>query len=221
MLNRNSIVSVVFCLVLPLFLLCAALFDSLNPPLILIVVCALSPLVAAFFGHAARRQIRKDGQARAKGYGLAAATLTVGYLEIVFVAFVLLSSGHHPSHVLSSEASAVGSMRTLNVAARAYANAHPRNGFPKGLKDLSWNNRQPETDWSIDEVLASGVKASYRFMYVAKSSKVNGKIDAYQIFADPVDSRNKDMRHSFTDQTGVIRSTVDGNAANESSPELK
>ncbi len=45
--------------------------------------------------------------------------------------------------MVAYEASAVGSMRTLNRAAGVYAGTHPQEGFPKALKDLSMNGRRP------------------------------------------------------------------------------
>jgi len=64
------------------------LFAPVNPPGILIAAWALSPLAAAFFGHAARREISKSGQDGARGSTMAAG-LTIGYLEIAFVSFNL------------------------------------------------------------------------------------------------------------------------------------
>jgi hypothetical protein len=220
MSNKNSIISVAFCLVLPTFVACAVLFAPVNPPGILIAACALSPLAAAFFGHAARREISKSGQDGAGGSTMAAAGLTVGYLEIAFVSLILISSVHHPNRMVAHEASAVGSMRTLNRAAGAYAGTHPQEGFPKALKDLSMNGPQPEPDWLIDQALASGVRAHYRFTYIPRSTKSDGVIDAYQILADPIDSRDQESRHFFTDQSGSIRMSK-GAPANESSTELK
>jgi len=65
------------------------LFAPVNPPGILIAAWALSPLAAAFFGHAARREISKSSQDGARGSTMAAAGLTIGYLEIAFVSFNL------------------------------------------------------------------------------------------------------------------------------------
>ncbi len=221
MLNRNAVTSLVLCLVLPGFAAWAVLFGPVSPPGYWIVACALlSPLAAAFFGHAARREFRKSGQQGVRGSAMAAAGLTIGYLEIAFVGLILLGGVHHPNRMAAYEASAVGSLRTLNRAAGVYAGTHPREGFPKALKDLSGDDSRPEPDWLIDQALASGVRAHYRFTYVPKSTKLHGVIDTYQIFADPIDSKDEESRHFFTDQSGSIRISK-GAPANESSTELK
>ena len=108
-------------------------------------------------------------------------------------------------------------MRTINLAAHSYAGTHPQERFPGTLKDMAGKS---DKDWSIGEALADGVKSKYRFTYAANSSKENGTRDAYQVFADPVDSANKGMKHFFIDQTGIIRYSS-GGPANESSAELK
>jgi len=204
-------------LVLPIFVAGLALFSPATPPLILVVACAFSPLAAAFFGHAARRHIRKDIENKSRGYVLAGVGVGLAYFEIVSLVVILFSGVHHPPRIAMYEAATVGSMRTINLAAHSYAGAHPQEGFPRTLKDMA---RDSDKDWSIDEALASGVKSKYRFTYVAKRSKENGTMDAYQVFADPVDSVNKDMRHFFTDQTEIIRYSR-AEPANESSEELK
>jgi hypothetical protein len=220
MLNRNSIISIALCLVLPTFLAYAVVFAPINPPEIVFVVCALLlPLAAAFFGHAARRQISKSGQDGARGLKLATVGLTIGYLEIAMVGLVLFGTRPHHNTLGAYEASAVGSVRTLNVAVHTYASAHPQVGFPKTLKDLSPNDSRSDQYSLIDQTLASGVKLQYRFTYVPRSTKVNGINDGYQIYADPTGSQKTDARHFFTDQTTVIR-WASGTTANESSPAL-
>jgi hypothetical protein len=221
MFNRNLVVSLALCLVLPGFVAWAALLSPINPPLYLIVTCVLfSPLAAAFFGHAARREFRKSGQGGTSGPAMAATGLTIGYLEIALTVVTIFTGTYHPKRIVAYEASAVGSLQTLNFAARAYAGTHPQEGFPKALKDLCWNGSRPEPDWSIDQVLSSGMKAHYRFKYVAKSTTPYGRIDGYQIYADPIDPKDRESRHFFTDQSGSIRISS-GAPANESSTELR
>jgi len=220
MLNKNSVTSLVFCLVSPNFVVLALLFGETNLPGYFIIACVfLSPLAAAFFGHAARRQISKSGQDGPRGHKLATVGLTIGYLEIALVGLVLFGTRPHHNTLGAYEASAVGSVRTLNVAAHSYASAHPQIGFPKTLKDLSPNDSESDPYSLIDQTLASGVKLQYRFTYVPRSASVNGINDGYQIHADPTGSQKPDARHFFTDQTTVIR-WASGTTANESSPAL-
>jgi hypothetical protein len=220
MLNKNSVTSLVFCLVSPSFVVLALLFGETNLPGYFVIACVfLSPLAAAFFGHAARRQISKSGPDGARGYRIATVGLTTGYLEIALVGLVLLGSRPHHNRILADESSAVGCLRTLHSAASSYASTHPQEGFPKALKDLSTSDSQREPDWLIDQALASGVRFHYRFTYVPRSTRVDGINDGYQIYADPTGSQKADSRHFFVDQTGVIRVRI-AVSANSSSPAI-
>ncbi|MGB7281137.1 MAG: DUF4190 domain-containing protein [Candidatus Acidiferrum sp.] len=217
-LNRNSIASILFGLVLPAFVVIAVGFGPINPSDALVVACLFSPLVAVSFGVVARRQIRKSNQRDAPGTALAIAGLTLGCLGIVFcIGTATINLAVRPAPYA---ASAVGSLRTLNFATHVYAKAHPQQGFPKKIEDLVWDPSDSENTWGIDRVLASGVKSHYRFTYIPRSTKNDGLIDAYQIFADPIDAEEKDSRHFYTDQSESIRMSR-GAPANEKSAELK
>jgi hypothetical protein len=66
--------------------------------------------------------------------------------------------------------------------------------------------------WAVDPALARGVKTGYRFAYTPHSSKVDGKVDAYEISADAVEPSNQGKRHFFVNETGVIRVSETGPA---------
>ena len=182
-----------------------------------VVACLLCPLAAAFFGHSARRELRGNGAAGCTRSAMAKAGLTIGYLELALLGFITLGSVHHPSRIVAFEAMAASSLRTVNFAAHAYAQAHPQVGFPNSLQDLGSQTLQPGQEWQIDPVLASGTKLHYRFTYVPRSR--GGAVDAYQIFADPLDAKDRDARHFFTNQSESIRWSK-GAPANESSAPL-
>lgn len=182
------------------------------------ITTILSPMAAAFFGHAARRQIRKNGNLNEGGYRLATLGLALGYFELSAIVLLFLSAPPHSDRRALYEASAVGSLLTVNRAERAYSEAHPKEGYTKGLQDLVGSDSQSGKDWFVDETLARGVKSHYKFTYTPNSSKQNSAFDRYKVFADPTD---QDMRHFFTDETGVIRYTNEKSPANESSKELK
>jgi hypothetical protein len=224
--NRNSIASLVCALAGPPailgleYLLHAIVNDIPESVDALVIVAAfvLCPLAAAFLGHAARLQIRKNGGADSvRGYTLAGVGLTLGYLELA--CWTLLFIGLFPRHsnqIAVDESAAVGALRTINDAEYAYSEAHPKSAYTKRLQDLNGDSGQV---WFIDHALASGVKSDYKFTYVPHLSKQDGVVDEYQVFADPIDSPDA-MRHFFTDQTGVIRYTRN-TPANESSNELQ
>ena len=113
--------------------------------------------------------------------------------------------------MVANETSAVGSLRTLNVAALAYSTNYGK--YPARLSNLgpSATGAGPSADAAglIDSVLARGIKSGYTFRY--KMSQTTGPdekvgIAAYTITADPVVPGSSGRRHFFTDQTGTIRS---------------
>jgi len=115
-----------------------------------------------------------------------------------------------------SEASAVGSLRTLNTALITYNATYPDVGFAPNLEVLGGNGPQePSAQHAglIDDSLASGVKSGYQFHYTRM-----GK-DAYTITARPVEPENG-LRSFFTDQTGVIRSTKEDREATDTDDPL-
>ena len=204
-MNRNSIASILFGLVLPAFVVIAVVFGPINPPEALVIGCLFSPVVAVFLGVAGRRQIRKSNRPYAPGTAFANAGLTLGGLGIALcIGTAAINFVFRPRPIPYASA-AVGSLRTLNLAAHAYAKGHPQQGFPKKIEDLVWDPSHPENDWEIDRVLASGLKSRYRFTYVPRSTKNDGLIDAYRILADPIDPREKDSLHFYTDESESIR----------------
>jgi hypothetical protein len=116
----------------------------------------------------------------------------------------------------ANESSAVGSLRTLYSANIAYATIHPQQGYPNKLADLALPLENPKGDevpvWAVDPVLARGAKTGYRFAYTSHSSKADGKVDVYEITADPVEPAVGRERHFFMNETGVIRVSESGPA---------
>jgi len=97
--------------------------------------------------------------------------------------------------VAADEASAVGSLRTLNTANQVYAEEHKTN-FGSELGDFSG---------LIDRNLLSGQKSGYRFRYTPGKANKKGIVDTYEIVAEPIDRDKTGDRYFFTDQTGMIR----------------
>ena len=89
---------------------------------------------------------------------------------------------------------------------------HPQQGYPNKLADLALQLQKGHEEplWAIDQALASGVRASYSSAYTPHTSKGDGKIDVYEVSADPFDNRGK--RHFFMNETGVIRVSETGPA---------
>jgi prepilin-type N-terminal cleavage/methylation domain-containing protein len=108
------------------------------------------------------------------------------------------------SRMAANEASAVGSLRTLNTSCVTYSTTYGI-GFPATL--VSMGPATPATSTSadlVDSVLAAGVKSGYSFSYSAAAA-VSGNINTYAIFAFPITAGTTGQRYFYTNQSGVIR----------------
>ena len=151
-------------------------------------------------------------------------------LLLVFVFFIGLAGASLPEMVShrrpANEASALGSLRTINTAAIAYESTYA-NGFPPSLGVLGPGN--PETCSAadlIESVLAGGKKTGYLFVYTpgpkvekpAKGCPPGAK--SYTVTARPQEFGKTGHRNFFTDETGVIRVTSENRAATVKDPPI-
>ncbi len=108
------------------------------------------------------------------------------------------------SRMAANEASAVGSMRTINTACVTYSTTYGI-GFPAALSDLQPGSPATSTAADlIDQVLAGGTKSGYTFSYKAGAA-VGGVVPTYTLNGDPINVGTTGQRHFYTDQSGVIR----------------
>ncbi|HEV2233001.1 MAG TPA: prepilin-type N-terminal cleavage/methylation domain-containing protein [Terriglobia bacterium] len=128
------------------------------------------------------------------------------------------------SRQAANQASAVGSLRTINTSEVAYSTTYTQ-GFSPSLFDMD-GTVVPSTNVAaglIDSVLASGIKSNYHFQYVvnpaapgpdtcvavptavtAATAPVAGTTySSYEIGADPLGCASGN--YYFTDMSGVIR----------------
>ena len=178
-----------------------------------------SAIVAVIMGHLSLSDIRRSA-GRLGGRGMAIAGLVLGYAGLSFIPILIIAAIAIPnllrSRIAANEASAVGSLRTLNLACVTYGARY--NSFPTSLANLGHGAQQnANTADLIPDVLASGQKSGYRFTYEPGPSQ-DREILSYEIHADPVNSGATGMRHFFVDQTGVIRVRSDGEATADSPP---
>jgi type IV pilus assembly protein PilA len=120
------------------------------------------------------------------------------------------------SKMAANEASAVGSLRTINTACAEYNNTY--GTFPTTLVALS--PATPATSTSadlIDSVLAAGTKSGYIFSYTPGTA-VGGNISSYTLSASPVTIGTTGQRGFFTTVSGVIRADSSGTATVASTP---
>jgi type IV pilus assembly protein PilA len=109
------------------------------------------------------------------------------------------------SRMAANEASAVGSLRTLNTAAATYANTYGH--FPRSLEDFGPPSSGTPTEAAaglIDPVLAAGRKSGYLFVYHSVPDMGRSSKGGYAINADPIEPSASGVRHFSTDETGAI-----------------
>jgi len=115
------------------------------------------------------------------------------------------------SRMAANEASAVGSLRTINTAEVTYSTTYPTIGFG-ALTSLG--GAAPCTTASstsaclLDGVLAAGVKSGYNF---ATTAGTTVPAVTYVSNASPSVYQQSGTRYFFSDQSGVIR--YNGSAA--------
>ena len=121
------------------------------------------------------------------------------------------------SKMTANEASAVGSLRTLNTACVEYSTTY--GGYPRSLANLGPAASATSTSSDlIDSVLASGTKSGYAFAYVPGATDASGNVLSYSVTANPITRGTTGQRGFFTDQTGVIRGDTTSAATSSSTP---
>ena len=121
----------------------------------------------------------------------------------------------------ANEASAVGSIRTINTSEVQY-NSTYGIGFAAALSNLgatgSGCTASVATACLIDSSLSGGTKSGYTFKAIADSANNN---QTYTATAIPVAVGQTGQRAFFSDQSGVIRYEVAGTAPTATSPALQ
>ena len=200
-------------------------------------------IAAIILGHLSLSEIRKSA-GRIGGQGIAITGLVLGYLGIVIIPIILIVAAIAIPNLLrarmaANEASTVGSLRSVNTAAITYA-ARFENGFPSSLDVLGQDRAGDATcDHAamLDPSLTSGHKNGYLFTYTpqypdgatapvispkaAAKGCTAGGASGYTVTADPMQRNTTGMRSFFTDQSGVIRFSRNGESATADSPPLQ
>src|SRR6202140_2231971 len=111
----------------------------------------------------------------------------------------------------ANEASAVGSLRTINTSAVAFSTTY--GNYPTRISDLGPSTAPGSTAADlIDSALVTGIKSGYTFSFKASSPYTQ-----YTLNAAPV-STSTGQRYFFTDQSGVIRVNTPSKASSTDSP---
>ena len=119
--------------------------------------------------------------------------------------------------IAANQASAVGSLRTLNTASIAFSTSYGQ--FPSALTALgpigSSGTASSSSADLIDSVLAAGQKSGYNFSYSSTAP-----FQAYTIIATPITPATTGQNSYFTDQSGVIRVDTSGGTPSVASTPL-
>ena len=107
------------------------------------------------------------------------------------------------SRMAANEASAVGSVRTINTAEVTYASTYPAVGFTD-LPSLGGAGGVPAAAGLFDAVLAAGAKSGYAFT-VGNLVAQAGVNVTYDVVANPANRGTTGQRSFCSDQSGVIR----------------
>jgi len=125
------------------------------------------------------------------------------------------------SRIAANQASAVGSLRTLNTAEITYSSTYI-GGFSYAMSYLGPTSAASVNVTStaaglIDSVLSAGSKSGYRFTYSPGASDATGRINTYSFTAIPITS-STGTNYYYTDQSGEIRQNSTTTAGATDSP---
>ena len=181
--------------------------------------CSAWRLPCSIGGRQARRpkmifafsEERNPMRNKQKGFSLIELLIVVA---IILIIAAIAIPNLLRSKIAANQASAVGSLRTLNTACIAYSTSYGQ--FPVNLADLgpiaSGGTASSASADLIDSVLAAGTKSGYTFVYKAGTGN-----QSYTITATPITVGTTGQSMYFTDQSGVIRVDTSGSGASANS----
>ena len=117
------------------------------------------------------------------------------------------------SKAAANEASAVGSLRSLNTAEVTYATTSPGTGFACTLGQLGGSGSGSATSAAaglIDTNLASGEKSGYSFSFLSTGNCTGTPALSYATYASPVTAGTTGNRYFCSDSSGVIQYNPNG-----------
>jgi prepilin-type N-terminal cleavage/methylation domain-containing protein len=124
------------------------------------------------------------------------------------------------SRIAANEASAVGSLRTVNTAEVTYASTYPANGFASTLSTLGGTGTSSSSTSALllDNVLGCATqpctKSGYTFAIAASGT---APIPTYSSTANPVTVDQTGKRFFYSDASGVIRYNTTATATSSDS----
>ena len=134
----------------------------------------------------------------------------MGYMGIAIIPVLIIAAIAIPSllrvRIAANEASAVASIRRLNIAEFRYAQSHRGDGFVCDLATLASSG--------IDPRLSRGERAGYILgLQNCAAKNASGPNVGYQVIARPVRANSTGVRAFCSDESGVIRADSGGSLA--------
>jgi len=156
--------------------------------------------------------MKDKAKKHAKNQGFSLIELLIVVAIILIIAAIAIPNLLR-SRIAANEASAVGSVRTLNTAEVTYNTTYPTVGFTTltNLGPVAGGGSATSTSAGlIDANLASGVKSGYSFQIWTNSSS---PVTAYDSAANPVTPGTTGQRYFCSDGSGVIQFNASAVAA--------
>ena len=126
------------------------------------------------------------------------------------------------SRMAANEASAVGSLRTINTAEVTYATTYPTIGFAAltALGGTAPCTSATSTSACLLDDVLSGTTATKSGYLFTVTPGTQTPVVTYASTAVPTAVGQSGQRGFYSDQSGVIRYTTDGTAPSNASPAL-
>lgn len=125
------------------------------------------------------------------------------------------------SRIAANEASAVGSLRTINTAQTTYASTYPATGFAASLSNLgpgAGGSASSTNAQLLDNVLGCAAPPCNKSGYSFSMTGTGTPPYYYSSTATPISAGQTGQRRFYSDATGVIRYNATATANSTDSP---